>query len=90
MIYTDIETIFDHNVTREELYSLTGFNDTTRDEYLSIITNITQNKKEIQERAYVTLYYLYKQRGDIMKAITYAQKVPNSDWKLFTMLNQDH
>ena len=85
----NIETIFEHNVTAQELYNLFGCKDMTKERYLGIIQRHANIKEEIQEKAYITLYHLYYWRGDVKKATEYAKKIPNRDWKYFTMLNHD-
>lgn len=84
-----METIFEHNISEKELYGITGFEDITKESYLKIKQNISNDNADMQIKCYVDLYYLYYQRGDKYKANEFAKKIPESDWKWFTMLNHD-
>lgn len=72
-----METIFDHDVTEEEVKALTGF-DLTKEEYLSV--------DDDQIGYYIDIYYLYKIiRKDEEKAHEYFDKIPDSDHKFFSI-----
>ena len=72
-----METIFDHNVTEEEVNALTGF-DLTKEKYLE------HNDSQID--CYVDIYYLYKIiREDEEKAQEYFDKIPDSPHKYFSI-----
>ena len=72
-----METIFDHNVTKEEVKALTGF-DLTKEEYLSV--------DDDQVGYYIDIYYLYKIiREDEEKAQEYFDKIPDSFHKYFSI-----
>ena len=70
-----METIFDHNVTPEEVENITGFN-LSKERYLK------HYKTQID--CYTSIYYLYKIRGDEKKAQEYLDKIPNSFHKTFS------
>ena len=72
-----METIFDHNITNEEIKALTGF-DLTKEEYLSA--------DDDQVGYYIDIYYLYKIiREDEKKAQEYFDKIPDSPHKYFSI-----
>lgn len=77
-----METIFDHNVTKEELKDILGFDSWTREELLSI--NCTQRDH------YGVIYRLYRYRGDKEKAKEYADKIPDDDYKNYETCYHDH
>lgn len=74
-----IETIFDHNVTEEEieiLFGMTGY----PEEYL---------QKKPQDRNYAHIYCLYLIRKDEMTAMKYFNLIPDSINKYFSLGNHD-
>ncbi|MBR3830724.1 MAG: hypothetical protein IKJ52_05685 [Muribaculaceae bacterium] len=74
-----IETIFDHNVTEEEieiLFGMTGYTE----EYL---------QKKPQDRNYAHIYCLYLIRKDEMTAMKYFNLIPDSINKYFSLGNHD-
>lgn len=74
-----IETIFDHNVTEEEielLFGMTGYTE----EYL---------QKKTQDRNYAHIYCLYLIRKDEMTAMKYFNLIPDSINKYFSLGNHD-
>ena len=75
-----METIFDHNVTDEELKNLFGMT-MTKKEYLDGLE---------QRKAYDHLFYLHQSRGDKKKAKKYLDKTPNDIHKFFEVLNVDY
>lgn len=76
-----LETIFDHDVTKGELKLLTGFDDITLEGDL---------KNWSQQSHYALLFRLYGLRGNMEKAYEYANKIEDSEYRLFSLLNHDH
>ena len=72
-----METIFEHNVTDEELRLLLG-SVPQKEEYI---------KGKNQESHYRTLYRLYLMRGDKPKAKEYFDKLPDTINKYFSLGN---
>lgn len=72
-----METIFDHNVTKDEIRELLGNPKITKEMFLSF--GFSQN------RHYVAIYKLYSLRKDKIKAKEYFDKIPNTRTKLFTI-----
>lgn len=85
-----IETFYDYNPTPKEIYGMTGFEDTTRDEYLSIAMEVAKNETQLTNNMNAALYRFFYYRGEKERAMTYADKIPDSNWKYFTLLNHDH
>lgn len=85
-----IETFFDYNPTPKEIYGMTGFEDTTKEEYLSIAMEVAKNETQLTNNMNAALYRFFYYRGEKERAMTYADKIPDSDWKWFTLLNHDH
>ena len=75
-----IETIFDHNVTKEELITLLGSDDFTS-EFC---------EKYSQEDNYIHIFYLYLMRKDETNCQKYLNLIPDSDYKTFTLCNHDY
>ncbi len=71
-----METIFDLNVTPEEIRCVTGF-DLTKEEYLE--------EKDTQINYYIDIYYLYRIREDEENAKKYLDKIPDSFHKSFSI-----
>lgn len=74
-----IETIFDHNVTKEELITMLGYSDYTPELF----------KEFSQEDNYVHIFYLYLLRKDEANSKKYLGYIPDSDFKTFTLCNHD-
>lgn len=72
-----METIFDHNVTKEELVQLLGYVP-NKDEYI---------KGKSQESHYKTLCRLCLMRGDRQKAKKYFDELPDTIDKYFSLGN---
>lgn len=85
-----IETFFDYNPTPKEIYGMTGFEDATKEEYISVSREITKTEKRFINFCNADLYRFFYYRGERERAMTYADKIPDSDWKWFTLLNHDH
>lgn len=62
-----METIFDHDITEKEIEIVTGFPDTTREEYIKY--------RKTQDDCYEDLCLLYKFRKDKMKVKEYQSKI---------------
>ncbi len=76
-----METVFEHNPTKEELnYLFDDFN-ITREEYLSY--------GDTQAQAYVFIYYLYRKRKDKENMKKYMDKIPNTFRKWNTICYHD-
>lgn len=71
-----METIFDHNITKEEVDKIIGF-PLTKEEYMSICGS--------QEECYTDIYYLYLLRNNVSKGKYYLDKIPNSVHKAFSI-----
>ena len=77
-----METIFDHNVTKEELRKMFGSGDWTRERY-EAFDALTQVDR------YRHIYCLYLLRKDQGMADEYAAKMPDTVEKIFGALNHD-
>lgn len=70
-----METVFDHNITKEEREAVLGFADITEEDFTSL---------EFSQRDhYGVIYRLYTFRGDHATAKKYADKIPNDIHKVF-------
>ena len=77
-----METIFDHNVTDDELVYL--FGDTfTKEEFIEMSEGCTQEDFDVD------LYRLFNFRHDEDKAQYYLDRIPDTTFKAFTLLNHD-
>lgn len=74
-----IETIFDHNVTEEEIVKLFGIGGYTEDLFIN----------DSQERNYAHIYCLYLIRKDEETAMKYFNLLPDSINKWFSLGNYD-
>ena len=74
------ETIFDHNVTPDELRDLIGFRTVDKENLINTLS---------QTQWYAVLYSLYMLRGNKNKASFYASKIPDTADKIFGLLNHD-
>lgn len=75
------ETIFDHNVTPDELEMLCGSRSVNEDYVIREIS---------QMQWYALIYCLYNIRGEKEKASYYAAKIPDTTDKIFGLLNHDY
>lgn len=76
-----METVFEHNVTNDELINLLG-HVTSRDR---LVKNLYK-----QNSHYHMIYDLYHYiRKDEVMAKKYLDKLPNDQHKFFTILNDD-
>ncbi len=76
-----METVFDHNITKEEMEAILGSPNYTRERLESVI------KSQISH--YGMIYSLYTFRGDHKKAGKYADMIPDSIHKIFGICNHD-
>ena len=76
-----METVFDHNITKEEMEAILGSPNYTRERLESVI------KSQISH--YSMIYSLYTFRGDHKKAGKYADMIPDSIHKIFGICNHD-
>ncbi|MBR6284762.1 MAG: hypothetical protein IKR25_10790 [Muribaculaceae bacterium] len=76
-----METIFEHNITKDELLNVTGSSRWTREKILEL--------SDSQIDHYTMIYRLYRYRGDYAKAKEYADKIPDTVHKLFETCNHD-
>lgn len=74
-----IETIFDHNVTEEEIIELFGISGFTKEDFL----------EDSQEDNYAHIYCLYLIRKDEITAMKYFHLIPDSINKYFSLGNHD-
>lgn len=74
-----METIFDHNVTKQEIKDLFGF---YKDK--NFIVSFFN-----QQEHYENIYRLYCIREDMKTANKYARKLPNTIHKVFGLCNRD-
>ena len=74
-----METVFDHNITREEINAILGPLDWTP-ENLERLT---------QESNYELIYRLYSHRRNDKKAKIYLDLIPNTIHKIFSLCNHD-
>ena len=76
-----METIFDHNVTKEELDLLIGNPNMTMQKFLSLGLSRVQH--------YTAIHKLYLLRKDNKNAKLYLDKIPDSLTKRYTICNHD-
>lgn len=72
------ETIFDHGVTEMEIIKLFGIKGAFTESFFQELP---------QERNDIHIFRLYEYRKNKQMAKIYLDKIPNSDYKLFTLLN---
>lgn len=70
-----METVFDHNIAKDEIKALFYFN-VTEHQYLSFLSECTDDKKE--KIVYGHLYSLYCIRGEKEKALQFANQIKTS------------
>lgn len=85
--FSKVETVFEHNLTKEEIYGLFVFGDTTREIYIDTLKKAYNTDEQIMASINSSLYMLFKERGDKEKAIEYASRIPDCDDKWFSLLN---
>ena len=74
-----METVFDHNITREEIDNILGPLDWKPEDF----------ENDTQESNYGLIYRLYSYRGDTETAKKYLDLIPNTNHKLFSLCNHD-
>lgn len=74
-----IETIFDHNVTEEEIELLFGMTGYAEEHFIN----------DSQEDNFVHIYCLYLIRKDEITAMKYFNLIPDSINKYFSLGNHD-
>lgn len=87
--FDKVETIFDHGITMQEMDDVFGYT-ATEEEYKKFLRNHYQSDESLILALDVSLYLLYYSRGDNKTAMKYADRIPDSDWKWFELLNHDH
>ena len=70
-----METVFDHNITKEEIEAIFGTSNVTKEWLTSLGFD--------QRSHYNVIYRLYLYRGDNKKAQEYSDKIPNDIRKVF-------
>ena len=71
--YDQMETVWEHGITKEEIADILGCDNFTREDF----SDFTQNDH------YGLIYRLYLYRGDKETAKKYADKMPNTIEKVF-------
>ncbi|MBO7316402.1 MAG: hypothetical protein J6U44_04490 [Paludibacteraceae bacterium] len=84
--FDKVETVFEHNLTKEEIISLFYFEDTTRESYIETIKRYS-TEEQMMISINCSLYYLFRARGNHKKAMEYADRLPECDAKYFSVLN---
>ena len=85
--FDKVETVFEHNITKEEIYGLFGFEDMTRERYIRTLKRTRKTDDAIQYGINSRLYALYLSRGNKDKAMEYANRLPDCDHKWFAVMN---
>lgn len=84
--FDKLETIFEHNITKEEIIGFFA-SEISRSEYIEALKSSYKTDESIMYRANVALYNLYYWRGEKQKAMIYADRLPDCDHKWFTLMN---
>lgn len=84
--FDKVETVFEHNITKEEIQSIFYF-PTTKEEYIASINRICSNDKEINDFVNADLYILFRLRKNKLKALEYFNKISDSEAKWFSLAN---
>ena len=77
--YKEMETVFEHSITKREMKDILGFDNWGREEFSDLS----------QDSHYAMIYRLYLYRGKEMIAKKYAAKIPNTIEKVFGLCNHD-
>lgn len=86
--FDKVETVFEHNITKEEIISLFYFEDTTREKYVRLLNTVYKTDEERMFHINVCLYELYYFcRKNKKKAMEYADRLPDCDFKWFSVMN---
>lgn len=75
----NMETVFEHHITKEEMIAVLGTNDLTKKDFF----DWSQNDH------YGLIYRLYTFRGNYKIAKKYADKMPNTEHKIFEICYHD-
>ena len=75
-----METIFDHNVTEDEVLNIVGIA-ISKERYIGIVS---------KEKAIEDIYYLYLERNNHKEANKYLDMLPDDKHKFFQILNVDN
>lgn len=75
-----MESVFDHNVTKEELEDIFGSSDITWEDLKDWISQVD---------CYADLYRLYLLRKNREMATKYLSMIPDSEWKVFELMQHD-
>ncbi|MBR6251570.1 MAG: hypothetical protein IKR17_10325 [Bacteroidales bacterium] len=74
-----METVFEHNMTKEEMVAVMGFDDWVKEDFA--------DWSQIDH--YGLLYRLYTYRGDHETAKKFADLIPNTEHKMFGICYHD-
>lgn len=85
--FDKVETVFEHNLTKEEIIGLFMFEDTTREDYIETVKRAYNTEEQMIMNFNCNLYMLYWGRGDKKKAMEYANRIPDCDFKWFSLMN---
>ena len=85
--FDKVETVFEHNLTKEEIIGLFVFEDTDREDYIATLKRCYKTDEHVMIAINAKLYKLHYYRGDKKKAMEYADKIPDCDAKWFTLMN---
>lgn len=85
--FDKVETVFEHNLTKEEIIGLFAFEDTDRENYIATLKRCYNTNEQIMNAINARLYTLYYYRGDKKKAMEYADRLPDCDSKWFSLMN---
>ncbi len=88
--YDHIETFYDFSPSKEDIYGLTADRTTTRSEYLERWQNVCKSGDEVVINCIADLYRFFYFKKEYAIAKKYADRIPDSNWKYFTLLNHDH
>lgn len=85
--FDKVETVFEHNITKEEIYGLFGFEDMTREDYIETVKRAYNTDEEMMMNFNTNLYMLYRDRGNKNKAMEFADRLPDCEQKWFSIMN---
>ena len=85
--FDKVETVFEHNLTKEEIIGLFVFEDTDRADYIATLKRCYNSNEEVITSLNCSLYMLFWGRGDKKKAMEYANRIPDCDDKWFSLMN---
>lgn len=85
--FDKVETVFEHNLTKDEIVGLFIFEDTTREDYIETVKRAYNTDEEMMMNFNTNLYMLYRDRGDKNKAMEFADRLPDCEQKWFSIMN---